>query len=117
MNTRVRVKAIPALLAGSLGLSSLGTIGSAVGHEGNKHGGATRLQPEGLPELTLTVEESGVTGMPETLEADRYLVKVTGPEPGKNGPSGAVFAQLPEGITAEEAFEAVVAAAGGPPSW
>ena len=105
MNTRTRVKAIPVLLAASLGL---GTIGKAIAHEGHA---VASLQPTGYDEIALTVEEAGVTGMPESIEAGRYLVKVTGPEMDPEmGPSGAIFIQLPEGVTAEDALEQTMAA-------
>lgn len=112
MNTRTRVKAIPVLLAASLGL---GHMGRAFGHEGHVH---TSLQPTGFEEIALTIEESGVTGMPETIEAGRYLVKVTGPEMDPEmGPSGAIFVQLPEGVTAEDAYEQTMAATDGYPEY
>ena len=114
MNTRARVKAVPALLAASIGLSSFGTIAEVLAHEGHK---AAKLQPTGFEEITLTIEESGVTGMPESIEAGRYLVKVTGPEMGEMGPSGFVIAQLPEGLTAEQALDDVLSATEGAPAW
>ena len=113
MNTRARVQAVPVLLAASVGLTSLG---KAFAHEGHDHGTA-KLQPTGFNEINLAVEESGITGMPETVEAGRYLVKVTGPEPGEMGPSGFTIAQLPEGLTAEQAFEDSQNATEGPPEW
>lgn len=112
MNTRTRVKAIPVLLAASLGL---GTLGKAVAHEGHHQ---ASLQPTGFPELALTIEETGVTGMPESVEAGRYLVKVTGPEMDPEmGPTGALFIQLPEGVTPEDAFEQTQAATDGYPEF
>lgn len=111
MNTRTRVTAIPVLLAASLGL---GTLGKAVAQSTPVDAG---MQPSGLDEISLTIEEDGVTGMPESIEAGRYLVKVTGPAPGEMGPSGAVFAQFPDGVTPESAFEDVQANLDGMPSW
>lgn len=114
MNTRARVKAVPALLAASIGLSSFGTLAEVLAHDGHK---ATKLQPTGHEEINLTIDETGVTGMPESVEAGRYLFNVTGPEMGEMGPSGFVIAQLPEGLTAEQAFEDTQAATEGPPEW
>ncbi len=114
MNTRARVKAVPALLAASIGLSSFGSIAEVLAHEGHV---AAKLQPTGYEEIELVVEENGVTGMPESVEAGRYLVKVTGPEMGEMGPSGFVIAQLPEGLTAEQAYEDAQAATEEPPEW
>lgn len=114
MNTRARVKAVPALLAASIGLSSFGNLQEVLAHDGHT---AAKLQPTGFEEINLTIEESGVVGMPETIEAGRYLFKVTGPEPGEMGPSGFQIAQLPEGLTAEQAFEDAQAATDAPPEW
>lgn len=111
MNTRARVKAVPVLLAASLGL---GNLTKALAHEGHVQ---ASLQPAGLEEIVLIVEEAGVTGMPESIVAGRYLVKVSGPEPGEMGPSGAVFVQFPEGVTAESAYEDVMSNPDGMPSW
>ena len=113
MNTRARVKAVPVLIAASVGLTSFGRV---FGHEGHDHGIA-KLQPTGFEEINLTIEESGVTGMPESIEAGRYLVNVTGPEPGEMGPSGFTIVQLPEGLTAEQALEDTLGATEGPPEW
>ncbi|MCO5226841.1 MAG: hypothetical protein M9934_00990 [Thermomicrobiales bacterium] len=112
MNTRTRVKAVPVLLAASLGLGSLNKV---LAHKGHM---LANLQPTGFPELTLVIEEAGVTGMPDSIEAGRYLVKVTGPElDPERGPSGVIFAQLPEGITAEGAYEQTMAATDGYPEF
>lgn len=112
MNTRTRVEAIPVLLAASLGLSSFGKAFAKGGQL------FANLQPTGFPEIALTVEEAGVTGMPESIEAGRYLVKVTGPElDPEMGPSGAIFIQLPEGVTAEDAYEQTMEATEGYPEF
>lgn len=114
MNTRARVKAVPVALAASLGLGALSTMGKVFAQSTPAAGGDL---PADLAELALTVEESGVTGMPESIEAGRYLVKVTGPEPGEMGPSGVMILQLPEGVTAEQAYEDVQANPEGMPKW
>lgn len=112
MNTRARVKAVPVLLAASVGLTSLGR---AFAHQG--HDATPAVAPTGFEEIELTIEESGVTGMPESVEAGRYLVKVTGPEMQDMGPSGFQIVQLPEGLTAEQALEDTMAATDAPPEW
>lgn len=114
MNTRARVKAIPVIAAASIGLGGISTLGKAFAQSTPVAGAE---MPTGLEEISLTIEESGVTGMPETLEAGRYLVKVTGPEPGEMGPAGAIFVQLPEGITSEQVYEEVMANPNEMPSW
>lgn len=117
MKTRARVKAVPALVAASIGLSSFGKLSQVLAHEGHDHG-AAKLQPTGFEEINLTIEEAGVVGMPESLEAGRYLVKVSGPAGSPDSvPPGALFLQLLEGIDAAQAFEDTKAAEGGPPPW
>lgn len=111
MNTRARVKAIPMIMAASLGLANFDKM---IAHENHSR---ASLQPADLDELNLTIEEAGVTGMPESIEAGRYLVKVTGPEPGEMGPTGVAFVQFPEGVTAESAFEETQANQEEMPSW
>lgn len=109
MNTRVRVTGIPALVAASFGIGIFGRTLAQDATAGAK--------PAGFDEITLKVEDSGVTGMPESVAAGRYLVNVTGPEPGEMGPSGAIFLQLPDGKTPEQAFEDIQSAQGNPPDW
>lgn len=111
MNTRARVKAIPMIMAASFGLANLDKMAA---HEAHAR---ANLQPAGLDEINLTIEESGVTGMPESITAGRYLVKVTGPEPGDMGPTGVAFVQFPDGVSAESAFEDTLATPDAMPSW
>lgn len=103
MNTRARVKAIPAVIAASMGLGVLPRLDAVLAHDGHLH---ANLQPEGFETIEVTIEESGVVGFPESVEAGRYLIKATGPasEPG-GMPSGIMVLQLPEGLTPEQAFE------------
>lgn len=114
MNTRMRVKAVPVLLAASIGIPTLGRVANAFAHDGHA---AAKLQPTGFDAIDLTIEESGVTGMPESIAAGRYLFNVTGPEPGEMGPAGFIVVQLPEGITGEQAYEDTSTAVDGPPAW
>ena len=111
MNTRARVRVLPMIMAASLGLANLEKM---LAHESHAR---ANMQPTGLEEINLTVDESGVTGMPESLAAGRDLVNVTGPEPGEMGPSGAIFAQLPEDVSAQQAYDDVLANPEDIPSW
>ncbi len=116
MNSRARVKALPAIMAFGLGMSNLGSINRLLAQEST--GAATPAgMPTGLEEISLEITEDGVTGMPESLEAGRYLVNVTGPASGEMGPSGVIFVQFPEGVTSESAYEDTMAAQDGMPSW
>lgn len=114
MNTRARINAIPVMMAASIGLGGNSTPGTALAQSTPAASGE---MPTDLPEINLMVEDSGVTGMPESIAAGRYLVKVTGPEPDENGPFGAIFAMLPEGVTAESAYEEMMANPDDLPSW
>ncbi len=116
MNTRARVKALPVMVAASIGLGSITGMGKALAHSGHVHT-SLNLQPTGLEEINLTIEDDGVNGMPETIEAGRYLVKITGPEPGEMGAAGVAFAQLPEGLSAQDAYDSVVENPNEMPSW
>ncbi len=111
MNTRARVKALPMIMAASLGLANLDKM---MAHEANSR---SNLQPTGLEEINLIIEDAGVTGMPESIAAGRYLVNVTGPEPGDMGPTGVAFIQLPDGFTAESAYEETQSNPDEMPSW
>lgn len=115
MNTRARVKAVPALLAASIGLSSFGGLRQVLALEGHE---VAKLQPTGFEEISLAIEESGVTGMPESLGAGRYLITATGPAgTPESGPTGVTFVQLPEGVSPQQALDDVMAAEGAPPPW
>lgn len=114
MNTRMRVKALPVLLASSLGLAPIIPITQAVARDRRT---LALLQADEFPTIDLVIEEAGVTGMPESLEAGRYKVNVTGPEPGEMGPAGITIAQLPEGLTPEQAFEDTQSATDSAPEW
>jgi hypothetical protein len=60
------------------------------------------LSSLGLPTLDITVTESSFEGVPETLEAGRYLVSVTGPADAE-GASVVAFLQ-PFNMSAEDFF-------------
>lgn len=114
MNTRMRVKALPVLLASSLGLTSIVPISPAAARDRRA---LALMQDDAFPTIDLVVDESGVTGMPESLEAGRYKVNLTGPEPGEMGPSGFQIARLPEGVTPEQVLEDVQSDTSSEPSW
>lgn len=64
----------------------------------------------GLPELNITVSQAGYEGIPDQVEAGRYLVAVTPADDLEEG-GGIGFVQPPEGMTADE----FLAALAGPP--
>ena len=88
-------------------LLAFGLLPASVAQEATPTGGLADL---GLPELNVTVTATGYEGIPETLDAGRYLVNVTaGDDVEMEG--GVAFIQ-PSGMSAEEFLGMVF----GPPS-
>lgn len=113
-------RCMPSLL-GLLLLFALASVPAAARQDATPEGGFADL---GLPTLDVTVTASGYEGIPEELEAGRYLVSVTaGDDAGEEG--GGVGFVRPVGVTAEEFTGALAgpadetgtdAAAGTPPA-
>jgi len=74
---------------------------------------ASSLDDLGLPTLDVTVTADGYEGIPESLEAGRYLVTVTAAEEAGEFGGGAAFVQ-PAGMTGEEFVAFLGGLAGGP---
>jgi hypothetical protein len=109
MNTRARVTAVPALLAAGALATLPGFLRTAAAHQdaASPAAGAEAVPAAwadlGLPEINLTIGEA-IEGMPESVEAGRYVVTVTG-EPGpEDFALGATFLQLPEGLSFDDAM-------------
>lgn len=104
MRTRARVTAIPAILAGGF-LASFSGIGSVAAFTGRRIA-TIGANEAGLPELRLVQTPDAIEGMPESLEAGRYLLHVEGE--GEPGPDdfviGAMLLRLPDGMTLDEAM-------------
>lgn len=116
MNTRHRVTAIPALLAaGTLGTMPLG-LRSAFA-QATPEATASQWGSLGLPELNLTVTAEAIEGMPESLEAGRYLLNVTGEPTPNDWGVGVMLLQLPQDFTLEEAMAQGAEAQDGPPEF
>jgi hypothetical protein len=116
LNTRARVTAIPALLAAGALATVPGFLKTAAAQDATPEAVAVPAgwADLGLPEINLTIGE-GIEGMPETIEAGRYLVTVSG-EPGpEDFAIGAVFLQLPEGLAYEDAMAQAAEAQDVPP--
>jgi hypothetical protein len=120
MNSRVRVTGAAALLLSPvlLTLPKFATTALAQhDHATPEAGGAwERL---GLPEITLTVTADAVEGVPESLPAGRYLLHLSGSGPvdPEQGAAGAMFLQLPEGMTLDQAMTEAAGAQNGPPAF
>jgi hypothetical protein len=120
MNTRMRVTAIPTLLVSGMIAGSLpGLLKSAIAHEGHAtpEAGGSVFADLGLPEITLAFTSEAVSGMPESLEAGRYLVNVTGEPSEEDFGFGPLFLQLPEGMTLDDAMAEAGASPEAPPAF
>ena len=58
----------------------------------------------GLPEIELEITSDAVSGVPESIEAGRYLVIVHGQPSADDYMFGTMFLQLPEGMTLDDAM-------------
>ena len=85
-------------LVGVVLLLIVGMIPVAAQEEATPESGLADL---GLPTLDVTVTGSGYEGIPETLEAGRYLVNVTASDDVGEFGGGVAFIQ-PSGMTADE---------------
>jgi hypothetical protein len=97
MNTRARVTAAPALLAAGAVVSLPGFLKVAAASQASPAAAEVAAWSElGLPELELHFTSTEATGMPESVEAGRYLVTIHGePTPGE-GAFGTLFLQIPK---------------------
>jgi hypothetical protein len=117
MNTRTRVTAIPALLAAGAFASLPGVWRGVAAHGQATPEATSALQELGLPELNLTVTSDTVEGVPESLEAGRYLLTLSSEADPSNGPGGVLILQLPEGMTLDDAMAEGGEAQDGPPAF
>jgi hypothetical protein len=106
-------------LLGVLLLLLAGAVPAAVAQDASPESGLADL---GLPTLDVTVSATGYEGIPESLEAGRYLVTVTAANDVGEFGGGVAFIQ-PAGMTAEDFLAAISAlpaegeeGAGGPPA-
>lgn len=68
----------------------------------------------GLPTLDITMTDTGFEGIPDSVEAGRYLLNVAVPESLAEG-GGADFVSPPDGMSAEEWLTQLGLFGGGPP--
>jgi hypothetical protein len=108
LNARVRVTAVPALLAAGALASLPGFLKTAAASQATPAPDGAAVPAAwaelGLPELNLTFTADGIGGMPESIEAGRYLVTVTGEAGPDDFALGGIFMQLPEGLAFEDAM-------------
>ena len=109
MPRRVPIAIVAVMLASLF----VGRVGPALAQDASPAAGsATFADTMGLPELQVTVTDTGFEGLPDEIEAGRYVITATssGEQPG-----AVEFVQLPEGTTLEEFTSAFAAIAAGPP--
>lgn len=94
-------------LLGALLLLTVGMIPAGARQEATP---GSELAELGLPELNVTATATGFEGIPESLEAGRYLVSLSATDDSSQFGVGLGFVQ-PEGMTAEEFLGGL----GGPP--
>ena len=106
ITTRARVSAIPALLAAGAFASIPGVLTTAAHSQATPEGATVPAgwADLGLPGLNLTVTAEGVEGVPESVEAGRYLLTVGGEGGPEDFALGAIFLQLPEGLALDDAL-------------
>lgn len=107
MNTRTRVTAIPALMAAGATMALPGAIFAR--QEATPAPSANPFADLGLPELTLGFTMEAISGMPESVEAGRYLLTINGDPPMEAWAFGAMFLRLPDGMTFEDAMAEAMA--------
>ena len=109
MNTRARVTAVPALIAAGAFASLPGFLKTVAAQDATPASPAAAAEVPaawaelGLPEINLSISDA-IEGMPESVEAGRYLVSVTGEAGPDDYALGALFMQLPEGLAFEDAM-------------
>lgn len=118
VSTRSRITSIPVLAAGIFA-ASLPLSLKALAQDASPEA-ATVENPFadlGLPEIELHFTSSEVSGMPESVEAGRYLVIVHGEPTPEEWAFGPMFLQLPEGTTIEDVMAIDPSNQQGPPEF
>lgn len=121
MNTRARVTTIPAILAaGALAsmpvLKTLAAQGSATPAASPATVPAAWAEL-GLPELELQFTSEAVSGMPESVEAGRYLLTIHGQPTPEDYAFGPLFLRIPDDMTLDDLMAAAGEAADAPPDF
>ena len=120
MNSSIRVTAIQAILASGAFASLPGLVNNAAArgaHAQTTPEAASQWGALGLPELDLTFTSDAVSGMPESIEAGRYLITIHGEPAPEDYAFGPLFLRVPDDMTTEEFTEAASAATEGPPDF
>jgi hypothetical protein len=118
ISSRFRITAIPALIAAGATVSApLAFKAAAHQAESSPEAAANPFADLGLPEIELHFTSADFTGMPESLEAGRYLVIAHGEPTEEDWGLGPTFVQLPEGMTLDDVLSIDPSTLDGPPEW
>lgn len=123
VSTRIRVKAIPALVATGL-LSTFPAMHKVAAQQGDDQSTPV-ASPEvseawadlGLPELNLTFTPDALEGVPESLEAGRYRLTIGGEAGPEDYALAPLIMQLPEGLSLEDAVAQAAENPDAPPAF
>lgn len=116
-STRSRITAIPVLAAAGV-VASIPFSLKALAQDASPEAaaGENPFADLGLPELVLTVTADGFEGIPESVEAGRYVLTMTGEAGPEDFILGGMFIRFPEGVTLEDvAAAAAESPMGAPP--
>jgi hypothetical protein len=117
VSTRSRVTALPVLAAGAFAASLPFSLKALAQDASPEAAAENPFADLGLPEIELHFTSAEFTGMPESLEAGRYLVIVHGEPSEEDWAFGPTFVQLPEGTTLDDVMAIDPATLDGPPEW
>lgn len=124
ISNRTRITVFPAVAAGAFA-ASFPRLHRVLAQDTTPEAGDASPMAEvtnpfadlGLPEIELQITSDEVTGVPESVEAGRYLVVVHGEPTMDDYALGAMFMQLPEGVSLEDAMAADEGAEDMPPDF
>lgn len=116
-STRTRITALPVLAAGVFAASLPLSLRALAQDASPEAGGGNPFADLGLPEIELEFTTSAFTGMPETLDAGRYLIIVHAEPTEEEWALGPMFVQLPDGVTIEDIMAIDPSTLEGPPEW
>lgn len=118
VSTRSRITSIPVLAAGMFA-ASLPLSLKALAQDASPEpvAVANPFADLGLPEIELEFTSTEVTGMPESIEAGRYLVIIHGQPTPEEWAFGPMFLQLPEGTTMDDIMAIDPSTLEGPPEF
>lgn len=118
VSTRSRITSIPVLAAGMFA-ASLPLSLKALAQDASPEpvAVANPFADLGLPEIELQFTSEEVTGMPESVEAGRYLVTIHGEPTPDDWAFGPMFLRVPDDMTMEDLMAEAAGATDAPPAF